>query len=105
MASAGQRVTAVGISGLSKEGKITVVTINDTTWTALPVTPLDDRNALSIQNPTEENMKINYADDIVGYVGIEIKAGFERYYDIKDSIGIYGKSESGDIDVIIEELA
>ena len=92
-------------SGLFKEGKVTQVTLGDSTWTAMPSSALADRNAISIQNGSATDIKINYSNAVSGYVGITIKAGFERYYDIKDSIIIYGKSESGPVQVMVEELA
>lgn len=92
-------------SGLRNGGKITEVTLGDSTWTALPAIPLSDRNAMSIQNLSDVDIKINYDINVSGYVGIEIKSGFERYYDIKDTIIIYGRSKSGAAKVVVEELS
>lgn len=92
-------------SGLKNAGKITTVTIGDSVWTPIPATPLTDRNAMSIQNLSNVNVKINYDNSVSGYNGIEIKSGFERYYDIKDTIILYAKSESGSVQLVIEELS
>ncbi len=92
-------------SGLNNGGKITVVTINNTTWTALPVTALADRNALSIQNDSTQNIKINYDNGVSGYVGITIFPNGERFYDITDDIIIYAKSETSSCEINVEELS
>lgn len=106
------RVTGSGFtgtfspSGLTNGGLITEVTINDTTWTALPATPLSDRNALSIQNLSGIEMKVNYSTGVSGYVGMTIPTGSERYYDVKDTVILYGKLASGGSAVVtIEEIS
>lgn len=91
-------------SGLTIEGRITIVTINDSSWTALPATPLENRNAISIQNQTDTEIKINFRDD-VSYTGVIIAGGGERFYDITDDIIVYARSSSGDADIAIEEVA
>lgn len=103
---AGQNATGTFTpSGLNNGGKITTVSLNAVTWSALPATALAGRNAICIQNASALEIKINYASDIVGYTGIIIPANGERYYDVTDSIVIYGKSTSGTPDVIIEEIS
>lgn len=93
-------------SGLKTGGSVTEVTLNDSTWTALPAISLAARNAIAIQNVSANEMKINYDSGVAGYVGIVITAGGERQYDITDGITLYGKSESGTTPTInIEELA
>jgi hypothetical protein len=102
------RTTASGefsTSGLKTGGKITEVTVNDSTWTALPPTPLTGRNALAIQNQSGIEIKVNYLNTEPGYVGMVVADGIERFYDIKDTILIYGKSSGGDAILNIEELA
>ncbi len=94
-------------SGLRFAGKITVVTINDTTWTALPASPLANRNAMSIQNTTNNELKLQYDNTTVGYVGIRMFPSAERMYDVTDSIPIYAKLEPGAApqDVVVEEIS
>lgn len=93
-------------SGLKNAGKFTEVEINSSTWTALPATPLTDRNAMAIQNNSNTNVKVNYDNSVSGYEGMTIsKRGGERQYDIKDSIVIYAKSESGTVTLDVEELS
>ncbi len=91
-------------SGLKVGGKVTEVNINSTTWTALPATALTNRNAMSIQNRSGQEIKINYVDD-VGYVGVIIPNSGERFYDITDAITIYARSSDGNAKLNIEELA
>lgn len=93
------------IQGLSVEGKITIVSIDDSSWTALPATPLTNRNGLGIQNLSGQNIYINYDNTVVGFEGILIPDGAERFYNITDSIVIYAKSGSGAVGVTVEELA
>lgn len=92
-------------SGLTIGGKITLVTINDSTWSALPTTALTNRNAICIQNRSGQEIKINYDNTVVGYVGVVLPDKGERYYDISDSIVIYAKSSSGTANVTVEEIA
>lgn len=95
----------VSISGLKEGGRITEVTLNPTTWSALPVTALNNRNALNIQNVSAEEIKINYDPATVGYRGVVIGSGSERSYDIQDDIVIYGKSISSIVTINVEEIA
>lgn len=94
-------------SGLNISGRVTEVTINDSSWTALPPVPLTNRNAISIQNTSGFNMKVNYDPLLTTYVGVFIPNNNERYYDIKDTIIVYGRLAPGSgIGVInVEELA
>lgn len=94
-------------SGLRNAGRHTEVTVIDTGWTALPATPLSDRNAISIQNNTNFDIKINYDNSVIGYFGMTIRSGEERSYDIKDTIVIYGRVENGAGSAVIdiEELS
>lgn len=93
------------VSGLKIAGKVTVVTVNDATWTAIPTTALANRNAISIINRSGQQVKINYSPSIIGYVGVPIDNGSERFYDISDSIVVYCKSQTGSAELIVEELA
>lgn len=93
-------------SGLTSGGRITEVTVNATGWTALPATALAGRNALAIQNKNGGGTlaKVNHRND-VGFIGMEIEDGQERFYDITDTIIIYGRCQAGSITLNIEELA
>lgn len=92
-------------SGLRNGGLITVVTVNQTTWTALPAAALANRNTLCIQNRSGQQIKINYSSGVVGYVGIAIDDGAERFYDITDDIILYCKSMASSCSVTVEEIA
>lgn len=92
-------------SGLRNGGKITEVTIDDSSWTALPLTALVDRNALSIQNISSVEIAIQYDNSVVGYSGVKIAVGGERFYDITDDIIIYAKSSLGSATITVEELS
>jgi hypothetical protein len=93
------------ITGLKVGGKVTEVTVNDFEWTALPLVPLAERNALAIQNTSGQSVKINYTNSVSGFVGMLIPDGGERFYDIKDDIVLFGKSSSGTAVLNIEEIA
>jgi len=93
------------VNGLSKAGKITEVTVASTGWTPLPLNSLTDRNAMSIQNYSDEEIKLNYDPNESGYVGITMLPKTERYYDITDGITIYAKSKSLTAVITVEELA
>lgn len=91
--------------GLTIAGKITTVTLNTSTWVALPASPLVNRNTMSIQNRSGQEVKMNYDNTVIGYNGVIIPDGYERQYDITDSIIIYAKSSTGSATVIVEEIA
>ena len=92
--------------GLNIGGLITQVTLNSVTWTALPPTPLDERNAVAIQNQSAVNIKINYDPAVVGYVGMEVLSPTgERFYNIANPIQLYGKCAAGTCVVLVEEIA
>ncbi len=95
-------------AGLTVGGRITVFTINDSTWTKIPsIANYTDRNALSIQNTSGNQIKIQYDNTTVGYVGVSINSGNERFYSISDTINIYAKAEAGagTITIQCEEIA
>jgi hypothetical protein len=99
--------SAGGSAGsLCDSGRITQVVLNPTSWTALPATPLADRQAINIQNQNEDiNVKINYDNAVVGFVGMTIFPCAERHYAVKDDLTLYAKCESGTVTVAVEEIA
>jgi hypothetical protein len=104
------RVTQKGTStvqwsGLRIGGKMTLVTLNASTWTALPPTPLANRNAVGVQNQSATDIKFNYDNTEPGFVGILVKNNGERYYDITDNVIIYAKAASGTPTILVEEIA
>lgn len=95
----------VSPSGLRNGGLITPVTLNAATWTALPPSALPGRNAICIQNISAVEIRLQYDNTVVGYVGITIASGSERFYDITDSILLYAKSSAGTPVIMIEEIS
>lgn len=92
-------------SGLGIAGRVTIVSVDSASWTALPATPLANRNGLSIQNLSGVAVKLGYDNLEPGYVGVVLPDGGERFYNITDSIPIYAKSASGTVSLTIEELS
>ena len=96
---------SVTVRGLTIGGRHSVVAINATTWTEVPASALTSRNLIVIQNNTGQDIKINYDDQVAGFVGILVRDGSERAYDIQGSIPIYVKCQTGTVNLDIEELA
>lgn len=92
-------------SGLKNAGRVTEVTINSSSWTALPPTSLTARNAIGIQNVSAQDIKVNFDTGVSGFVGMLIAAGSERTYDITDAITIYGKCTTGSVVINVEEIS
>lgn len=93
------------VTGLNLGGKITVVAIDNLTWTPLPATPLSLRNAIAIQNKSGQQVKLNYDNTTVGYVGVYLENNAERFYDIGQSVIIYAKSQTSACTLVVEELS
>ena len=93
------------LTGLNNGGVITEVVLNETTWTALPASALSERNAMSVQNRSGIEIKINYSNSVSGYVGVVVPNNGERFYDITDAITIYAKSNNGTPTVVVEEIS
>jgi len=92
-------------SGLTTGGLISEVPLTTGAWAALPTVPLTGRNAICIQNLSGEAILINYVDTVGVTIGIMIPNGGQRYYDIGDSIILYGRAVAGTPSIIIEEIA
>lgn len=92
-------------SGLKNAGRVTVVPINDQNWTALAPTPLANRNAIGIQNSSAQDIKVNFDNTVVGFVGMTVASESERTYDITDAIIIYAKCETGTVEINVEEIS
>ena len=92
-------------TGLFNGGLVTVVSINQTTWTAIPASAIANRNAINIQNYSGQESKINYSSGIVGYVGMAIPDRGERQYAITDAIVLYAKSATSTVSINVEELS
>jgi hypothetical protein len=92
-------------SGLTIGGRVSTVSINDTTWTALPAVALANRNAVAIQNYSGQTVKLNYNNTVSGFDGVILQDSNERYYDISDTILLYAKCSSGTVSIVVEEIA
>lgn len=87
-------------SGLQNDFRTTTMLIGDVA-ASIPATPLSDRNSLSIANlDLAETLYIGdsnvTADRVVGITsGWEVGPGETLNFDVKDTIIIYGRAESG----------
>jgi len=95
-------------TGLITQGKHSFITVNATGWTKLPATPLPDRNGLALMNYSSIDIMLRYVEGIADltYRGTLLPAnGGIKFYDIKDTIEIYGMSASATTIVTVEEIS
>ena len=107
------RTTAKGeftFSGLSKELKVTTLMVT-TTATAIPLTPLDDRNSMEVHNlSATETLYVGNADvtadAVIGTTsGKEIPPLSYWSIDIKNAIILYGRAATTPIMIKVMEVA
>jgi len=93
-------------SGLKVAGRMQQVTIPDNAWVPLPAVALSGRNAISVQNQSGFEMKVNY-DNSVGYIGANVAPNGERFWDVTDAITLYGRAfpGTGSILILVEEIS
>lgn len=95
---------SVSQAGLKNGGRISFVSLNTTTWTALPPTALPLRNAISIQNRSSQTIWLAYTPNPTAWIILPTNG--ERAYDITDAIPIYALATvAGTCVVTIEELS
>ena len=92
-------------AGIQIAGRITEVSVDEKSWSALPATPLADRKGLQIQNQSDEEIKYNYDSGQAGYVGMIIPSGGSAYIDLANEIVIYAKSISSTVTIAVEEIS
>jgi len=92
-------------SGLTTGGLDTLIALSDSAWTALPSSPLSGRNSIQIQNQSDVDIKTKFVNTGDYSVGCIVSAGGSQFYDITDSILIYGRSSSGSANVLVREIA
>lgn len=93
-------------SGLKSGGKNTWVDVNDTTWTALPPSPLSGRNSMMLQNNSNVDIWLNFDNTVVGFTGSALlRSGSDFPLDITDTIFYYAKSSVGTVTVYVQEIA
>lgn len=87
-------------------GKLSIVSVDNLTWTALPTVALADRQTLSIQNRTGQDLWVNWlASDLDATTkGWLIPDQYERSYPVQDGAILYCKSTTSACDVLVEEL-
>jgi len=87
----------------------TSLSINNTTWTAVPTTPGNNRLSLNIQNNTGQEVKINNATP-AGYEGMVLPDQGERIYTIYPKTTanathiVYAKSIASAVSLDVEEI-
>lgn len=96
---------SVAQSGLNIGGRVTEVSLNDTSWTALPPVSLQKRNSIQVQNFSGVDITINYIADNASDFGVIVRDSSERIYMITDAIVLYGRSSLGVAKIIVEEIA
>lgn len=91
-------------SGLSTGGLITEVTLSTATWTALPPTPLANRNAMGFQNRTSDVISVNF-DTPAGTIGWKVAPNGELFFDVTDAVTVYAKALTGTPTITVMEIA
>lgn len=91
--------TVVSADVPSTSGSVTELTIDNTSWTPVPLNVL--RRAIAVINESGQEIKLNYAQPPT-YVGIPIKDGSERRYEHR--VLFYLRSESSACTVLIENI-
>lgn len=104
--SSGRLKSVAELKGLSVAARITVVSLSETQWTALPALPLSGRSSVCIQNQsgTTEAMLLNYSSSAPAE-GIRIEDGGFRALSLGDGVTLYGRMVVGNGSVAVEELA
>ena len=105
----------VELDTIDTAGQITKVILNETTWTALNRSgttvptgtgPLPNRDTFTLQNRTKKDIILQFdSANVDDSVAIILKAGNERFYDVKSTVTLYAKSLNGSGEVILEELS
>ena len=97
----------VGIEGLGSSGRVSIVTLNGSGWTALPTTALSGRASILVQNQSGGGLTvlINYSNAAPAGEGIQIPDGGFKGMSVKDNVIVYGRMASGAGSVAVEELA
>jgi len=96
--------------GAFSSGVMTEVSLDDSSWTALPSSALSDRVFVSVQYSDfnagkSKQVLLNYSNSAASDEGIRLGGGDIWSRTISDSITIYGRVTSGSADVIVEEIS
>lgn len=93
------------LTGLSIAGRFTPVELTNTEWRPLPVTPLANRNNMTVINEGNVIVRLNF-NTLAPFEGRPVfPNGGKETFDIRGTIPIYGRTESGTFYVGVEELA
>lgn len=103
---AGLSDSVVGVEGLGGSGKVTIVALTSSAWTALPATALTNRNAIVIQNQSDNGNAVilNYSASSPAE-GMRLEDRGTKGLSLKETVIVYGRMVSGTGTVAIEELA
>jgi hypothetical protein len=72
-------------------GRITLVTLTNAAWTAIPAVAVANRQGLGIQNLAGNSVRLNWTNTAPAGEGILLGDGSERYYSVKASATLYGR--------------
>jgi hypothetical protein len=94
-------------TGLKTGGLVTHLTLNASTWSALPTTPLLGRNSLTVQNISGNGNIVlwNYSNSAPITEGFRIEDGGFKSVAITDSVITYAKMLSGAGTIVVDEVA
>jgi len=114
------RVTGEAVpQGLANEGRVSIVTVTDASWTRLVATPMANRRAASIQ--ATDGFGVDSTSDILlnysvlgtpavaptGTQGSLIVAGSEKFYDVNSNVDFWVRvvSGGGSFNIVFEEIS
>ena len=80
------------------------VTVSSGTWTSLTPVGLNDRRVLTIQNQSDNLVKLSF-QNTGPFVGVTLNCGESRFYNITEDIQIFAQSENGPSTLIVEEIS
>lgn len=81
------------IKGASTAGSVTLVSVTNAAWVALPATPLANRNTVLIQNQaTSATIVVNFSNTAPATSGIRIGPGGALEIMVSNGIAIYGRN-------------
>lgn len=102
----GRLIATTAVTGLFNEGRITIMSLDDTAWVELPPSVLAGRNSISLQNQSDNGgtLLLNYTDAAPGNEGIRIEDGETRVMTL-GGIRVYGRMAFGTGTVAVEEIA
>jgi len=89
-----------------ESGRVSIVSVPDSSWVALPTASLSGRVSLAVQNQSGVDLEVKYVNTGSFGTGMLIATGSERGYDLPEGVILYGRvASSGPKDIRVEELA